>query len=202
MYFAEDNSLITNAHERGVQQWEPSLCQLSETPLRQYPISVCMDANFGYAISNDRHVRKFDLSTGETVDKWGGLDECKRHQQLTLVDGSICYCDPGNDQIVTIDLSDECAQPIQKMALQNFRMPVFIANNTKHDKKTLIVSGLSGIGKFPQCAGTSAPIWMRKIDRARGICVDDRGLIYAAKVRPSAICALSQKTGKSPNYTV
>jgi len=84
------------------------------------------------------------------------------------------------------------------MSLEILEKPCYITDNTKHQEGTVIVSGASGVGKFPIRHGFSQPAWFQRTEYARGICVDDKGLIYLAKCQPSMICMLSQRTGKWP----
>jgi len=164
--------------------------------VEQAPISVCMDGEYGYAVSKDNYIRKFNVGSGETIHKWPVPNNSPYHHQMTVIDGKIYYCNVNTNEIIIFPTSNESTLEESRMSLEILEKPCYIADNTKHHEETVIVSGASGVGKFPIAHGFSHPEWFTRVEHAKGICVDDGGLIYVAKCQPTMICMLSQQTGK------
>jgi len=167
--------------------------------MKQAPISVCMDLEYGYVISQDNCIRKFDLSDGKTIGEWPVPMNQPFHHQMAVINGKIYYCNVNNNEIIILPTSEEYGHK-ESMVLGDVERPAYIADNMKHQKGTVIVSGASGVGKFPIMHGFSNPKWFTRVENARGVCVDDMGLIYVAKCSPSMICMLSQRTGRQVKY--
>ena len=165
-------------------------------PVEQVPISLCMDGEYGYAISKDSYIRKFNLGSGETIHKWPVPNNSPYHHQMAVINGKIYYCNVNNNEIIIFPASKESTLEESRMSLEILEKPCYITANTKHQEGTVIVSGPSGVAKFPIIHGISEPKWFSRAEHARGICVDSRGLIYVAKCQPSMICMLCPRTGK------
>jgi len=159
------------------------------------PISVCMDGEYGYAIFRDNYIRKFNLVSGETIHSWAVPMNAPIHHQIAVISGRIYYCNVNNNEIIIFPTSEESALKVSVMSLGDVEKPAFIADNTKHHKETIIVGGAAGLGKYPIRHGFCEPKWFTRVEHARGICVDDRGLIYVARHNVPEITFHSQKTG-------
>ena len=164
-------------------------------PIEQPSISVCTDDDYGYEISGDNHIRKFDLPNGRTIHKWSIPMNAPIHHQMTVINGKIYYCNVNNNEIIVFPTSAKSVNSI--MSLGTLEKPAYIADNTKHKEETVIISGALGVGRFPIRHGFSDPEWLTRIEHPRGVCADQNGLIYVAKCQPSAILMLSQQTGKN-----
>ena len=113
------------------------------------PISVCMDGEYGYAISDDSCISKFDLGTGKTVHTWPVPTNAYFHQQMAVINGKIYYCNVNNNEIIIFPTSMESAPEQSIMSLGTLEKPTYIADNTKHKEETVIISGASGVGNSP-----------------------------------------------------
>jgi len=164
-------------------------------PTWRVPISVCMDDEFGYSISKDNLIRKFELSTGKTIRRWPVPSNAPFHHQMAVINGKIYYCNVNSNEIIIFSTCKESSMKESIMTLGMLEKPCYIADNTEHQKETVIVSGPSGVGKFPIKIGFSQREWLARIEHARGICLDGRGLVYVAKCQPSMIYMLSQHRG-------
>jgi len=167
-------------------------------PVEQTPISVCMDGEYGYVICSDNHIRKFHLGSGYTICKWLVPNNRPFHHQMAVINGKIYYCNVNGDDIIIFGTNKESVIKKSIMSLGRVEKPCYIADNTKHQEETVIISGASGVAKFPVIYGFSEPKWFTRIEHVRGVCVDGRGLIYVAKCQPSMIRMLSQQTGEKP----
>ena len=159
-------------------------------------ISGCSDGEYGYVISEDNFVRKFELSNGITLGEWPVPANSPYHHQMTVINGKIYYCNVTNNEIIIFSACKESATKASIMSLGMLERPAYIVDNTKHQKETVIISGASGVGKFPIIHGISEPEWFTPIEHARGTCLDFRGMIYMGTSPPSAICMLAQGTGR------
>jgi len=159
-------------------------------------ISVCTDGEYGYSISEDNYIRKFQLSNGKTIGKWPVPANSPYHHQMAVINGKIYYCNVNNNEIIILSTCKESGTKESVMSLGMLEKPCYITDNTEHQEETVIISGASGVGKFPIKIGFSQREWLTRIEHARGVCVDGRGLVYVAKCQPSIMFLLSQNTGK------
>ena len=194
VYVSGHGYLMRNFNKR-ISVLHPITQDESWIDIGQTPMSVCMDDEYGYALFKDGYIRKFDLSYGKILHKWPVPMNAPIQHQMTVIDGNIYYCNVNNSEIIIFPACKESSQMESIMSLGTLEKPAYISDNTKHQEETVIISGASGVGKFPVRHGFSQPEWFTTIKHARGICVDGRGLVYVAKCEPSAIYLLSQQTG-------
>ena len=188
---------VIKVGENKVRLYDSCLKESWDYELEQPPISVCMDEKFGYAICNDNFIRKFDLGTARTIHKWPIPINAPFHHQMVVINEKVYYCNVKKNEIIIFSSTKESPLKESIMSLRALDKPAYIADNTKHEKETVIIAGSSSVGKFPIMRGYCQATWCITVENARGISVDARGLIYVAKCHPSEIYLLSQKRGKS-----
>jgi len=198
--YISDSGILIMIDQKRIQIRDPAKGNIVHT-MNQFPVSVCMDDEYGYAISGDNSIRKFHLSNGKTVHKWPVPMNAPIHHQMAVIDRKIYYCNVNNNEIIIFPTTIESAPKQSIMSLGRLEKPTYIADNTKHKEETVIISGASGVGKFPIRHGFSDPEWFTDSSCAKGICVDGRGMIYVARCQPPVIDLLSQQTGElTQNY--
>jgi len=153
------------------------------------------DGDYYYTILKQNFISKFDMATHEIKHKWPVPMNAPFRHHMAVINGKIYYCNVNNNEVIIFPTSKESSRK-EFISLGRLEKPIYIIDNTPYQDGTVIIAGPSGVGKFPIIHGYSEPNWLTRIEHARGISVDSKGLIYVARCQPSAIYLLSQQTGK------
>jgi len=142
------------------------------TQEKEFILSICTDPSDDTVVIVTSFHRVNVCDEERILHQWR-CHRLKSYAQATIMFSKIVLIDSAENAVV---FYNKMGRKLLTLHPENFNKAWFTA---KYDSNNLIISGASGIGKFP-VQENSAPEWVTDITAPRGVCVDHTGLIYAA----------------------